>query len=139
EAELGWLNSSVHVTAEQPFALDELLLGVVRRLREGLAGTGAEVAHLKVIGLGEASFGVANLVSSASAPELSLPSCGRVREADVIVNARVAVEPALLEERVRQVVTEACQARGAAAEFRKTQALRPGRPVPTHRYASAVP
>ena len=27
---------------------------------------------------------------------------------------------------------------GCAAEFRKTQSLRPGRPVPTHRYADAV-
>jgi G3E family GTPase len=138
EAELGWLNSSVHVEAGAPFALDELLLDVVRRLQAALAGLGAEVAHLKVIGLGEASFGVANLVSSGTAPELSLPSRGRVREADVIVNARVAVDPALLEEQVHREVAAACGALGARAEFRKTQSLRPGRPVPTHRYDRAV-
>jgi G3E family GTPase len=138
EAELGWLNSSVHVEAGEPVALDDLLLDAVGRLQAALAGLGAEVAHLKVIGLGEASFGVANLVSSGTAPELSLPSQGRVREADVIVNARVAVDPAVLEEQVRRAVEAACQARGARAEFRKTQSLRPGRPVPTHRYADAV-
>src|SRR5207244_682313 len=44
EAEMGWLNSSVHVTAAAPFALDELLLDVVRRLQK----PGGEVAHLKV-------------------------------------------------------------------------------------------
>ena len=67
EAELGWLNSSVHVTAGEPFALDDLLLDVVRRLQDGAGRLGGEVAHLKAIGLGEASFGVANLVSSRNA------------------------------------------------------------------------
>src|SRR5438270_6892973 len=51
EAELGWLNSSVHITAATPFALDELLVDVVSRLRTSLATTGGEIADLKVIGL----------------------------------------------------------------------------------------
>jgi hypothetical protein len=100
--------------------------------------TNSEVAHLKVIGLWEGSFGVANLVSSGSQPELSLPSHARTPEADVIVNARVAMDPDVLEQEVRRTVETACQARQASAEFRKTQSLRPGRPTPTHRYAEAV-
>jgi G3E family GTPase len=136
EAELGWLNSSVRVTADAPFALDELLLDVVGRLQSALAQR-AEVAHLKAIGLSEVSFGVANLVSSAGRPELSLPARGTVTELDLIVNARVATEPALLEAEVRRAVTEACADRGAQAEFRTMQSFRPGRPQPTHRYATA--
>src|SRR5262249_9389359 len=93
EAEMGWLNSSIHVAAAEPFELDELLLDIVCHLRDVLARLGGEVAHLKVIGLWEVSFGVANLVSSSAAPELSLPSRCRVQEADVIVNARVALDP----------------------------------------------
>jgi G3E family GTPase len=138
EAEMGWLNSSVHVTAAAPFALDDLLLDVVRGLQGPLAELGGEVAHLKVIGLGEASFGVANLVSSATPAELSLPSKSRVKEVDVIVNARVALDPAVLEREVKRAVEAACRARQATAEFRQTQSLRPGRPTPTHRYAAAV-
>jgi Ni2+-binding GTPase involved in maturation of urease and hydrogenase len=138
EAEMGWLNSSVHLSAAGPFPLDDLLLEVIRRLQVTLAQLNGEVAHLKVIGLGEASFGVANLVSSHTPPELSLPSQSQVREADVIVNARVALDPEQLAEEVRRVVEAACQARGCQAEFRKTQSLRPGRPTPTHRYADAV-
>lgn len=137
EAELGWLNSSLHVTAAEPFALDPLLLGVISRLQETMSNLGAEVAHLKAIGLGEVSFGVANLVSSSSQPELSLPSHGQVRELDLIVNARVALEPAVLEEKVHQAVTAACQECGAQADFLQTQSFRPGRPTPTHRYAAA--
>src|SRR6202011_5106086 len=109
EAELGWLNASVRVTAARPFDLDGLLLGVVSGLRERFARTGGEVAHLKAIGLRDLSFGVANLVSSTSEPELSLPSRGRVAEAEVIVNARVAADPAVLEQQVRDGLQEVCR------------------------------
>ena len=135
EAEMGWLNGSVHVSGSQPFDLDELLREIIGRLQTNLEG---EVAHLKVIGIGEASFGVANLVSSATPAELSLPSRGQEKAADVIVNARVAMDPELLEKRMKAAVEAACTIRGLKAEFRKTQSLRPGRPTPTHRYANAV-
>src|SRR5262249_51351895 len=36
EAEMGWLNSSVHVSAAAPFALDDLLVEIVRRLQKVL-------------------------------------------------------------------------------------------------------
>jgi G3E family GTPase len=138
EAELGWLNSSVHLTSPQPFGLDQLLLDVIRSLRSAMSMHQGEVAHLKAIGLSDTSFGVANLVSSATEPELSLPSHACVQEADVIVNARVAVEPALIEEEVRRTLHSACAARGATAVFSTAQGFRPGRPQPTHRYTAEL-
>jgi hypothetical protein len=56
---------------------------------------------------------------------------------DLIVNARVACDPELLDAHVKNVIEEVCQARNATAEFRQTQSFRPGRPVPTHRYETA--
>jgi len=139
EAELGWLNASAHLTAERPFEIDPMLTAVVDELRKSLAKLGGEVAHLKVIGLEEGgAFGVANLVSSATETELSLPSNTQVREADLIVNARVAIDPADLEREVRRVVSEVCRGRGIIASFRQAQSLRPGRPTPTHRFATAA-
>jgi Ni2+-binding GTPase involved in maturation of urease and hydrogenase len=135
EAELGWLNSSVHLQSPAPVALDPLLLEVLTALSAVVRRIGGEVAHLKVIGIDEGSFGVANLVSSTTAPELSLASGGKFRDADLIVNARVAMDPAILEAEVRKVVDAACRARGVTANFRQSQSLRPGRPTPTHRYA----
>jgi hypothetical protein len=76
---------------------------------------------------------VANLVSSFSPPELSLPSRGQVKEAQLVVNARVATAPETLTDHVEQAVHKACAVRGAKAAFQQTQSFRPGRPVPTHR------
>jgi Ni2+-binding GTPase involved in maturation of urease and hydrogenase len=133
EAELGWLNSSLEVTANKPLGLDELLLDIVARLQASLAEIDAETAHLKAIGMADGLYGVANLISSFSTPELSLPSRGQVKAADLVVNARVATAPETLTEHVERAVREACGARGATATFQQTQSFRPGRPVPTHR------
>ena len=119
-------------------ALDEFLLDVIERLRGSLAGVRGETAHLKVIGLAEGAYGVANLVSSGSPAELSAPSHATVREADVIVNARVALDPESLTQHVQQAIAGATAQCSAKAEFRQTQSFRPGRPTPTHRYADAV-
>jgi G3E family GTPase len=137
EAELGWLNSSVHVKSAKAFALDDLLLDVIGRLKEDLASDGLEPAHLKAIGLWEGFFGVANLVASTMTPELSLPSRCQVKEIDLVVNARVACDPDQLTRLVKDAVEQACAAFGAIATFGSTQAFRPGRPMPTHRMATA--
>lgn len=135
EAELGWLNSSLTVRADRPFALDDLLVGIIDRLRVELARQEAETAHLKAIGLWEGFFGVANLISREALPELSLPSRCTVGAVDVIVNARVACDPVVLERLVEKAVQETAAVLGATVEFRQTQSFRPGRPVPTHRLA----
>ena len=133
EAELGWLNSSMKLSAERPFELDAVLLGIVEQLQQALAKDGHEVAHLKTIGLSEASFGVANLVSTGVSAELSLRSRDRITAADLIVNARVACDPDLLAERVKAAVHAVCDTQQIQVTEGSTQQFRPGRPVPTHR------
>lgn len=138
EAELGWLNASVRLTAPEPFDLDALLTAVLGRLAGVCRDLGGEVAHLKLIGMDDAGvFAVGNVISSDTAPSLSLVSGLKPREVELIVNARVAVDPAVLEAEVKRVVAERAATVGATAEFRTSQSLRPGRPTPTHRYAEA--
>ncbi|MCI0358748.1 MAG: cobalamin biosynthesis protein P47K [Planctomycetaceae bacterium] len=138
EAELGWLNMSLSASARQPMALDELLLDIISRLQDSLAAIDAETAHLKAIGMADGAYGVANLVSSFSQPELSLPSRALVTQAQLVVNARVATAPETLTDHVERAVQAACAARGAAPTFQQTQSFRPGRPVPTHRILEPI-
>jgi Ni2+-binding GTPase involved in maturation of urease and hydrogenase len=135
EAELGWLNSSLRVTATAPFELDKLLVGIVEMLRSELQALQAETAHLKIIGLADGAYGVANLVSRDTPVELSLPSRFSTASADVVVNARVATDPEELRHRVEVAVGRVCGQLGCEIEFRQTQSFRPGRTVPTHRFA----
>ena len=139
EAELGWLNSSLQITAAEPFALDDLLLDLVKTLAASLATHGSETAHLKTIGLADGVYAVANLVSSFSPPELSLPSRAHVRSAQVIVNARVAMLPADLTEQVHAALAQVCDKYQAKLDIQQTQSFQPGRPVPTHRILAPSP
>lgn len=135
EAELGWLNATARLTSTKPFDLDPLLTAILGSLATVCRNLGGEVAHLKLIGMDDAgAFAVGNVVSNDTAAKLSLPSNISPREADLIVNARVAIDPAVLESEVKKVVAAECAKVGATAEFRTSQSLRPGRPVPTHRY-----
>jgi Ni2+-binding GTPase involved in maturation of urease and hydrogenase len=134
EAELGWLNSTLRVSAEQIFSLDDFLLDVVTCLGDALGRSDVEVAHLKVIGIADGDFGVANLISSENAPELSLPSHCRTTSADIILNARVACAPEFLEKCVRNTVEKSCRKSSAVAKFQNLRRFRPGRPEPTHRF-----
>ena len=138
EAELGWLNATARLSSAHPFDLDALLTAILGELADVCRALGGEVAHLKLIGMDDAgAFAVGNVISSDTAPQLSLPSGLKPREAELIVNARVAIDPAVLEAEVKRVVAAQAAKVGVVAEFRTSQSLRPGRPVPTHRYPTA--
>lgn len=137
EAELGWLNSNIRVTSAAEFRVDDLLLDIIRNLKEALVQDNLEVAHLKLIGLCPSAFGVANLISRDVAPELSLPSHASSRELELVVNARVACDPDDLGKHVESVIRRICEDYSTTPAFGNTQKFRPGRPQPTHRMDAA--
>lgn len=133
EAELGWLNCQLDLTSTQDVDLDQFLLSILKQLKNDFETISAETAHLKAIGMFEGYYAVANLVSSETAPQLSLASSCQTNKANVVVNARVAIDPEQLTELVRQAIDTQATQLGANAEINTLQSFRPGRPVPTHR------
>ncbi len=136
EAELGWLNCQAKLTSNNPIELDAFLMALVRRLHVELMARGSEVAHLKVIGMAEGVYAVANLVSNADQPTLSLPSAWSGGRMELVINARVATSPEELEPLVRAALAEVAGGALATATIEALQCFRPGRPVPTHRLQS---
>lgn len=137
EAELGWLNSRMRLQCAKPISLDSYLLDVAQELQSRLKNAGAEVAHLKTIGLWDGAFGVANLVNSQGKVELSLPSRCTTNSADIIVNARVAIDPKELAAHLDAIIEHVGHKYDGTVSGLATQSFRPGRPTPTHRYSTA--
>ena len=137
EAELGWLNAQVSLQAKSPFELDSFLLKLLSEIRASLNGLSAEIAHLKVIGMHDGRFAVANIVSSASEPSLSIGSNSLTSVADVVVNARVAIDPETLTQSVKTCLLSLCDSLNIDVSINTLQSFRPGRPVPTHRLTEA--
>ena len=137
EAELGWLNAQVSLKAQVPFSLDALVVRLLERVNLSLNAHAAEIAHLKAIGMAEGNFAVANTVSSSSLPKLSIGCGADVNSADLVINARVAVDPELLTESIKTTLHSVCVEFGIEESINTLQCFRPGRPVPTHRLARA--
>ena len=133
EAELGWLNCQASLVSDQSFDLDRWLIALLQRLQSEFDRVDAETAHLKVIGMSEGYYAVANLVSSDTEPTLSLPSHAKVRQAQLVINARVAIDPETLTGQVRSTVEQLGQESSIQVTLSALQSFRPGRPVPTHR------
>lgn len=133
EAELGWLNAQLSLKATAPFSLDRFLVSLLDQVKTELVARSAETAHLKAIGMADGAYSVANLVSNATEPVLSLASNSHPCAADVVVNARVAIDPETLTSLIRDAVEHESQAIDATATINTLQSFRPGRPVPTHR------
>ena len=80
---------------------------------------------------------MANLISSFTEPAVSLASHCRTRQAEIVINARVAVDPETLTNLVRAALAQEAEKIGATVKINTLQSLRPGRPVPTHRILTA--
>ncbi len=133
EAELGWLNAQVTMISEQKVNLDDILMSLINRLQQSFVQSEAETAHLKCIGLFEGFYGVANLINNFEPAKLSLPSRCQSKEANIVVNARVAIDPEQLFAFVESAIKETAAHHQATLTIDSVQRFKPGRPVPTHR------
>ena len=121
EAALGWLNATVDLSGRDwENALPRLMTAVA------LPG----IAHLKCLLRSGGLVLVANSVTARPEPVLRCLAGGEpAATAQVIVNARIACDPAAL----RKAVEQAIAALGLSGRVKSIRAFAPGRPVPVHR------
>lgn len=138
EAELGWVNLSSHGTATKPTDLDQLASQLVGLIGERIVEQDGQIAHVKVSVLGGDSQAVANVVSNDAIVDVGLAASREVDgKLQLIVNARVAIDPTLLEAVCRTAVEEIAGQLKIDIESINAFSLRPGRPTPTHRVTSS--
>lgn len=136
EAELGWVNLTASVTdPDKLIDLDGLTQGLVGKIADDVIDGGeGQIAHLKVSALGGDTQSVANVVSNESGVDIGLAAGREVAgSVQLIVNARVAMDPSRLEQACRDAVVSICSDNGLVATSVTAHSLRPGRPTPTHR------
>ncbi|WP_146524506.1 GTP-binding protein [Novipirellula artificiosorum] len=138
EADLGWVNLTATLTTKSPVDLDRLATSLVASIASRLVDdTTAQIAHLKVSVLGDGAQAVANKVSNLAPVESGLEANrSAVGVVQIIVNARVAMDPGILEVACRDCVTTIASDEQASLDSMIAHSLRPGRPTPTHRVTS---
>lgn len=129
EAELGWFNGSYLVHGVAPFDLDRLVLGTVTRLQEIFAAADVEPGHLKAFGIWEGACSIANVIASSVPAELSRAATTQVPKTHLIINARVAANPASLANMVQQALSDIASTLQLTFTDQHTQCFRPGQPI----------
>jgi G3E family GTPase len=132
EAVLGWLNSAVRVTAGGSLDAAQFLLALLLDLRDIFRSRDAEIGHLKcaVTGAGRTLWG--NVTHNDAEPGISDPQFGTLAKGTLMVNARVHMQPELLEAVVRDSVAAVCRRFRATCEIDELQCFSPAYPNPPY-------
>lgn len=136
EAELGWLNAIYHISARTPVSADAFVKDVIFNIGKAMRRRGAEIAHLKAIFTIPGGASVANDTGSPSGVQLSKSCGGSASDGTLTINARVHLDPESIYNITISGVDAAAAAEGAKAVRAESYHFRPGRPVPTHRFAA---
>jgi hypothetical protein len=139
EAALGWLNARADLHAPEGADWQALACGLVESLGDVFRRRNAEIAHLKVfLGTADGAL-VSSLTSSSGKPSMLLngtPSRAS-KDAELILNARVHLDPEVLRSDVEERIGKLAR-QGLSVQVRQLEAFRPKRPQPTHRYDQIV-
>ena len=137
EAVLGWLNGTVQLRAEGGAHWGKFTLRLLERLQEEFRRRSAEVAHVKLLVTTAGGSLVANLTSNDAEPVVNGEVGPGAKEALLVVNARVHMDPDELRATVEKMLGEAAGER-IRADIVSIQSFSPARPKPTHRSESVV-
>jgi len=109
-----------------------MLENTILRIRDRLRVLNAGIGHIKLAATSQGRSIWGNLTQLNGEPSLSDSHLGDVLSATLLVNARVQMEPAELENIVRMAVAEAAAGTGIEAEFLDLQCFSPAYPNPPY-------
>ena len=126
-AELGWLNGTCTLSAENPFDPNRLLTDIAGRMRDQIRAESGQIAHLKMAIISGLDVGLLSVVDNYEVPELSRPIRNLLTEAELTLNARAQTAPEVLSRSSVVALAQACAGLGVSHEILSLQAFRPER------------
>jgi hypothetical protein len=132
EAVLGWLNAASRMSADELLAADKFVTDLFVELRAFFKQEKGEIGHLKsVFTSGGKSLWV-NLTNLSSDPLVSGEPLPTLSKGSLILNARVQLDPDILEKIVRDVLAMVAERFAVKAEIDDLQCFSPAYPNPPH-------
>jgi Ni2+-binding GTPase involved in maturation of urease and hydrogenase len=141
EALLGWLNASVHLLGEPAFAPATFLRTLMSRLQVALAQEEAPVMHVKASLETNDQLFRANLTRTAGPVVYAEPELGPAEstaDAQLLLNARVQIDPESLRQIAVAAIERAAAETGADAMIETMESFRPAYPRPPYRLMEAA-
>jgi len=130
EAVLGWLNAAIKITAAKPVSISEFMQALMVKLRDAFKEKKGEIGHLKAVFTSAGKSMWINLTSLLSDPLASGMGIGEVTKGTIILNARVQLDPELLESITRTALEEVASSFGIESVVDDLQCFSPAYPDP---------
>jgi G3E family GTPase len=138
EAQLAWLNQEFQIAATgdgfNPVAWGSAVLTHLARFA---ADQAAEVGHAKLTVDTDAGMTKMSVTGTGVEPSVDLAVETPAAAGRAVVNARVAVEPDVMDAAVLAAVTHADQLAGTRSQAATATSFKPGYPRPIHRLTAA--
>ena len=132
EAVLGWLNAAVKLQADEPFDAGRFMIYLASRLRDRFKAEKGEIGHLKFVLTSAGNSQWANLTHLAAEPDLGGEMLEKLSRGSLILNARVRLEPEVLETMVRDSLNKVSHELTVRSEIDDLQCFSPAYPEPPH-------
>jgi Ni2+-binding GTPase involved in maturation of urease and hydrogenase len=132
EAVLGWLNAAIRLTANETFEANDFARALAVSLREAFKGNDGEIGHLKFVVSSGGRVMWTNVTKLTSEPAISGEQLGKLSHGTLILNARVRLEPEVLETIVRNTLNRVCEEAGVQFEIEDLQCFSPAYPEPPY-------
>jgi len=135
EAVLGWLNATIKLKGDS-VDWDRFAETLLKALGRRFDDSNSVVGHVKLIIETGDEFVIGNLTGKHESISIR-SSAGIGNEAKLTLNARVQMEPELLEKIALEEITDVCEDK-VRPEVLALTCLSPGYPKPTHRFDHVV-
>jgi len=139
EAELGWLNATIDISANQELSPGKFVEALVAQVQRKALVNETSIAHLKIlVSTGDLSdrialtdtYGFPNWSNQVVFPDTNTLS--------LLINARVHSSPASLTDLIKGSIVETAHAFRVNAMLQDLECFSPSRPTPQYRFAERV-
>ncbi len=132
EAVLGWLNAAVKLNSSELFDPTLLMRRLMLSLRSEFQKRHAGIGHLKFVMTCKGKSMWANMNHLFDDPSFSRQQLGKIKGASLIINARLQLEPGILEAVVRSAIDVTTKAFDIAIDILDLQCFSPAYPNPPY-------
>lgn len=137
EAQLAWLNQRVTIIANNGgFSPARWATEVLSHLATRAITDNAEIGHAKLTIDSGGRLTKMSITGTGTTPSVDFAVDDPIDQAIATVNARVACEPTVLDEAVRQAIAHADAVTDATSQAADAHSFKPGYPTPVHRLGS---
>jgi G3E family GTPase len=134
EAALGWMNASAELRAGEDVDWEDFCRRLLLAIQARLRSASAEIAHLKLFLTTADGHLVGNVTGNDVEPALRGSVQPTVRQAALLINARVHAHPDALRFVVEECLHDTAGQR-IEVTLKNVRSFFPGRPQPTHRFS----